>query len=167
MDSQRSPPARQRLFGRTPTVETEAVGPGPGRTAGHRGLPHTADIRVEAWAPTREECIAEAVLGVVECFVDTSGASSGEDQVCRVRASSDEDLLVGVLDELVYLVDTTGSVPVGALVEPVEGGADVRFRLVPTDEVTQTGAVPKAVSLHELHMGPGPEGWSCAVTLDV
>jgi SHS2 domain-containing protein len=29
------------------------------------------------------------------------------------------------------------------------------------------GAVPKAVSLHELRFDGGPAGWSCGVTLDV
>ena len=35
---------------------------------GHRTVPHTADLRVEAWAPTREECLAEAVRGLVDSF---------------------------------------------------------------------------------------------------
>ncbi|MGH8836946.1 MAG: archease, partial [Actinomycetes bacterium] len=42
--------------------------------SGHRAVAHTADARVQAWAPTRERCIAEAVLGTVETFLDTSGA---------------------------------------------------------------------------------------------
>jgi hypothetical protein len=53
--------------------------PGSGRSSGevrrgHRTVAHTADLRVEAWAPSREQCIAEAVLGTVAAFVDTSSA---------------------------------------------------------------------------------------------
>lgn len=153
--------------GADPAVETVAVGQGSERTAGHRALPHTADIRVQSWAPTREECVEQAVLGVVETFVDTSGSPTGEERVCRVEAATDEDLVVAVLDELVYLLDTTGAVPVSATVAPVDGGAVVRFRMVPCHELAQVGAVPKAVSLHGLRMERRPDGWWCTVTLDV
>jgi hypothetical protein len=27
----------------------------------HRSVPHTADALIEAWAPSREQCVAEAV----------------------------------------------------------------------------------------------------------
>lgn len=38
----------------------------PGTSSGHRSVPHTADLRIEAWAPTRDGCIRQAVLGTVE-----------------------------------------------------------------------------------------------------
>ncbi|WP_420884068.1 archease [Micromonospora sp. CPCC 205547] len=37
---------------------------------GHRRVPHTADVRIEAWAPDQESCLAEAVDALVETFVD-------------------------------------------------------------------------------------------------
>ena len=37
-----------------------------GQRIGHRSVPHTADLRIEAWAPTRDGCIRQAVLGAVE-----------------------------------------------------------------------------------------------------
>jgi hypothetical protein len=39
--------------------------PMAGIAAGHRGVPHTADLRIEAWAPSRDGCIRQAVLGTV------------------------------------------------------------------------------------------------------
>ena len=45
-----------------------------GPPARHRALPHTADAQVEAWAPSREECLRQAVLGSVDLFVNTAGA---------------------------------------------------------------------------------------------
>jgi hypothetical protein len=33
------------------------------RIAGPRTVPHTGVLRIEAWAATREECLAEAVRG--------------------------------------------------------------------------------------------------------
>jgi SHS2 domain-containing protein len=137
------------------------------RGRGHRVVPHTADIRVEAWAPTREECVTEAVLGTISTFVDTTTVTGSSKRTRVVEASSDEDLLVAVLDEVIYLLDVTGEVPVEVALEAREGGAEVRFGMVAASELPQVGAVPKAVSLHELRFVPAGEGWSCSVTLDV
>jgi SHS2 domain-containing protein len=136
-------------------------------TRGHRVVPHTADMRVKAWAPTREECIAEAVAGTVASFVDTSTASSQRARTRTLERDGDEDLLVAVLEEVVYLLDTTGEVPVAVDVEPGERGVEVRFGMVPVDDLPQVGAVPKAVSLHELLLQESAGGWECSVTLDV
>lgn len=135
--------------------------------SGHRTVPHTADLRVEAWAPTREGCIAEAVLGAVESFVDTSAVRPERSHRCQVAGHSDEDLLVAVLDEVVYLLDTANEVAVEVELDPTEAGADVRFGMCNATRLSQTGAVPKAVSLHELRITRGPRGWVCSVTLDV
>lgn len=135
--------------------------------SGHRAVPHTADVRVEAWAPSRERCIAEAVLGAVETFLDISAVHPTSSHRVRLPAHSDEDLLVCVLEEVIYLMDTTGQIPVDVELEPVDGEVDVRFETSEARTLPQIGAVPKAVSLHELSVHAGPRGWSCSVTLDV
>lgn len=134
---------------------------------GRRTVPHTADLRVEAWAPTRGECIAQAVAGTVESFLDTTSVLPERTRRCRLTADSDEDLLVAVLEEVIYLVDTAGEAPVEVDLEPVDGDVDVRFAMVDVRGLPQVGAVPKAVSLHELYLASGPRGWRCSVTLDV
>ncbi|EME66703.1 hypothetical protein G352_03851 [Rhodococcus ruber BKS 20-38] len=135
--------------------------------SGYRSVPHTADLRIEAWAPTRDECIAQAVRGAVASFADTSAAGPVRVRTRRLAADGDEDLLVAVLDEVVYLLDAAGEVPVDMAVDAGAGTAEVRFSMVDAATVTQVGAVPKAVSLHGLRLGRGPGGWSCSVTLDV
>lgn len=135
--------------------------------AGHRTVPHTADLRVEAWAPTREQCIAEAVVATVASFVDTTGAHPTTTYRCRLAAPSDEDLLVAVLDELVYRLDTAGEVPVDIELDPFDDSLDVSLAMVDATTLPRTGAIPKAVSLHELRCAVGPQGWTCSVTLDV
>ena len=135
--------------------------------SGHRCVPHTADLRVEAWAPTRERCIAEAVLGTVEAFVDTASVHPTRTYRCRLTADCDDDLLAAVLEEFIYVMDTAGEIPVDVEVEPVNGGVDVRFATADVARALQVGAVPKAVSLHGLALAPGPWGWFCSVTLDV
>jgi SHS2 domain-containing protein len=140
------------------------TGPGP---AGHRSVPHTADVRVEAWAPTRERCVAEAAAGVTGGFADTSRAAPAGTVEFHVGPGADADLLVAVLDQIVYLLDTTGQVPSTVDIAAANGGLDVRLGMAGPDGVEQVGAVPKAVSLHELRFARDASGWSCGVTLDV
>ncbi|MDQ4033875.1 MAG: archease [Actinomycetota bacterium] len=134
---------------------------------GHRTLPHTADLRIEAWAPTREACFAEAVTGLVASFADTTGAKPGCTVTADLAAHTDEDALVAVLDEVVYLLDTQRAMPLAVDIEPGTNGVHVRMHLTAVDGVEITGAVPKAVTLHDLRVTRGPDGWSCGVTVDV
>ncbi|MDT0344204.1 archease [Streptomyces litchfieldiae] len=135
--------------------------------AGHRSVPHTADLRVEAWGPGREECLTEAVRGVVEAFADIGGAQAVRDRESTVRGERDEDLLVALLDEVVYQLDTKGEIPVEVRLNAVPGGVRALFRTADIGTVPLIGAAPKAVTLHGLAIGRGADGWSCAVTLDV
>ena len=66
--------------------------------AGHRAVPHTA--RFEAWAPNRDQCLAEAVLALVEGFADTTQASvTGETQIW-IDPADDDDQLARLLGQL-------------------------------------------------------------------
>ena len=138
-----------------------------GSTSGHRSVPHTADLRIEAWAPTRDGCIRQAVLGAVESFLDTSSAQAQQTRRRRVAGDHDDDLLVAALEEVIYLLDTTGEAPVDVNLSQADSGVDMRLAMVNASSVPQVGAVPKAVSLNELHLSQGKHGWRCSVTLDV
>ena len=135
--------------------------------SGHRTVPHTADLRIEAWAPTRDGCIRQAVLGAVESFLDTSSAYPRRTRQRRLTADRDDDLLVAVLEEVIYLLDTAGEAPVDLNLTGADGDVDVDFAMVDASTLPQVGAVPKAVSLNELRFAHGQEGWDCLVTLDV
>jgi SHS2 domain-containing protein len=134
---------------------------------GHRTLPHTADIRIEAWAPGREQCIAEAVRGMVDTFADTSRHGETAVREVRVPAQPDADLLTSVLDEVIYRLDTDGEIPIDVQITATDDALIVRFTMADADSIRPIGAVPKAVSLHELQFVGNADGWSCAVTLDV
>ncbi|HXY64516.1 MAG TPA: archease [Mycobacterium sp.] len=135
--------------------------------SGYRSVPHTADFRIEAWAPTRNGCIRQAVLGTVASFLDTSSARPNHTLVRRLTAERDDDLLVAVLDEVIYLLDTAGDAPVDVEVNGTDEKADVTFAMADASRLPQIGAIPKAVSLNELRLARGPASWRCSVTLDV
>ena len=137
------------------------------RPPGHRSVPHTADARIEAWAPSRERCVVEAVAAMVDGFADLSAAPPAGTDEFRAGPATDPDLLVAVLDRVVYLIDTEGQLPASADVRAGDGILDVRLRMAGPDRIETFGAIPKAVSLHDLRFERGEEGWSCGVTLDV
>jgi SHS2 domain-containing protein len=141
--------------------------------AGHRTLPHTADLRLETWGPSWEACVEQAVLALVESFVDRWYGGAPADRVLRLevpQGAKPVDVLVAALDEVVYLLDAAGEVPLTVRLAGADDGFELRLRTAPADELDQVGAVPKAVSLHGLSCEPlpdGADGWSCTVTVDV
>jgi SHS2 domain-containing protein len=133
---------------------------------GHRGVPHTADVRIEAWGPDRDSCLAEAVLGLADSVVDRSVAGGADQERVAVPlpAESDTDLLVAALDEVIYRLDTRDQVPVGV---EYSGGV-LGLDMVDVHGLPIVGPAPKAVTLHELEFGPDAGGrWTCSVTIDI
>lgn len=141
----------------------------PRRPTGHRQLDHTADTAFEAWGPTRAACFGEAVRAFVDSFADTTGVGATDRHGIDLGpAADDEDLLVDLLDEVIYLVDVRDAVPVGGRIRDREdGGLGGHLDLAPTDTVRPGGAVPKAITYHGLEVVGGADGWRCHVTVDV
>ncbi|MDL4815081.1 archease [Actinomadura opuntiae] len=136
--------------------------------AGHRGVPHTADLRIEAWAPTRERCVAEAVAGLVGSFADTAGVRPSRRVRVTVPPGPDGDALVTVLDEVIYRLEVDGDLVLGAeITRAPDAGLIAEMTVGDVEQATAVGAVPKAVSLHDLCFERGEDGWFCAVTIDV
>ncbi|MEV6140184.1 archease [Nocardia sp. NPDC051990] len=135
--------------------------------AGHRLIPHTADLRIEAWAPTRERCLAEAVAALVDSFLERPLPCASTAVETSLPADSDENVLVGVLEEVIFQGEVSGMVPVATEVSADRSGVRVRFQMVDLAAATPCGAVPKAVSLHRLRFRRDSHGWRCAVTIDV
>ncbi|WP_375484832.1 archease [uncultured Mycobacterium sp.] len=134
---------------------------------GHRTLPHPADITIEAWAPTREACLAEAVMGLTESFVDVSDAAPLRTITSELGATNDSDRLVVALDELIYLLDTQGVVPLSADIDIASETMWLTMPVASINDVTPIGAVPKAVALSGLEFGRTGDQWRCRATIDV
>ncbi|WP_225829886.1 archease [Streptomyces sp. NK08204] len=135
---------------------------------GHRVLPHTADTRLHAWGTSREHCLAEAVRALVDAFAEVSDVHPTSVERVRLDPAGDEDLLVALLDEVVFRLEVAGLIPVDVEVEATDdGGVEARLCLAALADVDVIGAAPKGISWQELHIGPDPYGWSCTVIVDV
>jgi SHS2 domain-containing protein len=138
---------------------------------GYRTVPHTADLRIEAWAGSRADCIAAALRGLVSSFADVGSAAPVRLVELRVPAESPADALAAAGDEIIYLLDTEAEIPVSVQVrEPPPGTTHliVTLELASARGAEFTAAIPKAISLHGLACEPDSAGrWSAAMTVDV
>jgi SHS2 domain-containing protein len=136
--------------------------------SGHELLPHTADVVVAAWGPTAELCFTEAVRGLVACFADVGSARAGRTLPFRCEPGTDTELLIQLLEEVIYLLDVHEVVPVRAKVSRTrEGGISGEFAVVELSSVGLVGAAPKAISRHGLRFVHDGAGWRCTVVVDV
>lgn len=129
---------------------------------------------VEAWAPTRELCLREAVLGLVEVFADPDAARAVVPASRRARvpieldAPDDEELLVALLEDVVYALDALDSVPVDARLDlRPDGGVTGWLETVPSAILEDVGAVPKGVSRSDMTFREEAGMWRCRAEIDV
>jgi SHS2 domain-containing protein len=139
---------------------------GSGR--GHRVVAHTADVILEAWGPDLAVCCEEAVTALAATYVETAGTVVAGRRRVHLSAAPEESLLLAVLEELIFTLDTAEEVPVRAEVSSTaDGGLDVVLVLADPDRVIGTGAVPKAVSRSELAVESRPGSTRCRFLVDV
>lgn len=136
---------------------------------GHRLVPHTADCIVEAWGPDRPSCLTEALAGLVELFAEVpEDVRTSRVVPLSAPPGGSEDVLVGLLEDVILALDVFSVVPVRIHLEETEdGGIAGDMEVVPVTEVHPTGPVPKAVSYHGLSIGPAGGGWRCRALVDV
>ncbi len=137
---------------------------------GHRVLPHTADVILEAWGPDRRTCLAEAVLALVGIFAaPLPGAVASRMERTIPPGGGPAELLVGLLEEVIYLAEVEGVVPRAVTVDDdrASGGLRAALTVVPLADAERTGPAPKGIARHALEFAGGARGWRCRVVVDV
>lgn len=119
---------------------------------GHRVLPHTADVRLEAWGPDFCACVAEAVLALVGVFADISGAPDGAPASVAFDGDRYDELLLEALDEVIYRLDVDGAVPVAVRLARTGSRLEGEYDLVPLEQVEAIGPEPKALARSDLEV---------------
>jgi SHS2 domain-containing protein len=133
-------------------------------------VPHTADLRIEAWAGSCHECVAESLRGLVDSVADARGAGATRTVERELTGASPADLLASAAEEVIYILDTAGQVPVSVYARPARSAASiiVTLELASASDVEFIGAVPKAISFHGLTCEPDTAGrWSATMIVDV
>ena len=134
----------------------------------HASLPHTADTGIEASAPTFIALVEELATGMFELMAMVDCPAAGATVTADVEASTNEDLVVDTLSELLYLFETEDlHLCRFEVTAPTEGSLHVRAVGVPVAGVEPTGPPIKAVTYHQLEVSGTSEGWAGTVYFDV
>jgi SHS2 domain-containing protein len=136
--------------------------------SGYALLPHTADVMVAAWAPTVEDCLAQAVRAMVSSFARVGTAPPQHMVAFECPPGPEVELLVDLLEQAIYVIDMYGSVPVQvAVARTKDGGLIGEFGVAACSDVEQVGSPPKAVTRHGLRFARAGAAWRCEVIVDV
>jgi SHS2 domain-containing protein len=136
-------------------------------------LDHTADVGFELGASTLEELFDEARRALLMVVFERPPEAGGEEREVRLSAPDRETLLVRWLNELIYLVQDTGFVPVGAEIRVTEtdaAGLSLEAHLTGAPLLLQEygwGGEIKSATFHGLDVTNDDEGWHAQVILDV
>jgi SHS2 domain-containing protein len=134
---------------------------------GHAVRSHTADAVIEAWGPTAGACYEEAVAAFVDIFAETDASPAGSAEAFDVGPGQPGELLVLLLEEVLFDADARGHVPILTEVEVRDDRLVGTFTTVSIEELDIIGAIPKGVSYSDLEFGPTETGWHCRATVDV
>ena len=136
-------------------------------------LDHTADVGFELKAPTLEDLFEEARRALLMVVFERPPQEGEDEGEIRLSAPDLEMLLVRWLNELNYLIQDSGFVPVRAEIEIQEtGGAGyaLEARLSGTPLLLEKygwqGEI-KSATFHGLEITDNEEGWHARVILDV
>jgi SHS2 domain-containing protein len=135
---------------------------------GFQLLPHTADVMVSAWDSTVEGCLGEAARGLVSCFADVGSLQPQRTYEFTCDPAPEPELLLELLDEVIYVVDVEDAVPVRVSVARTpDGGLAGEFGVADRSAVPVVGPTPKAVTRHGLRFERDGSQWHCEVVVDV
>jgi SHS2 domain-containing protein len=138
-----------------------------------RMLDHTADVGFELRAPSLESLFEEALRALLMVVFERPPEEGEGVDTVRLSAPDRETLLVRWLNELAYLIQAAGFVPVAAKIrlrETGEAGYALEARLTGAplllEEYGWQGEI-KSATFHGLDVRSDDEGWHARVILDV
>lgn len=136
---------------------------------GHRIVAHTADVILQAWGPDLATCCEEAVAALVDVYLDAVTPDAvTRSRTVTVDAVTPADRLLALLEEIIFVLDTSPLVPIGATVRTDGDELTADLALADPSAVEPAGAVPKAVSRSGLELERGADGTvRCSVLVDV
>lgn len=127
-----------------------------------------SDLGIEVAGPDLVACLDAAVQGLADAVGAVADEAPRRTVPVEVEAGEPADLLVGVLEEAIVLLDTDGVLATG-LVDATADDAGVQggLEVVDLESVSVHGPAPKAVTWHGVRLDRTAEGWAGAVMVDL
>ena len=130
-------------------------------------VPHTAELAFEASGATRAELLESAAAALLSLYEPDPPPRPSEVRTIALAGAATEDLLIGLLNELVYLVGAKRWVPAELRVAREETDAiEARLNGSPLGG-GQLAREIKAATFGGLHVARSRDGWSATVIVDV
>ena len=129
----------------------------------YQWVEHTSELELEIEAATEPAVFLEALNAFAELVGDEQSADP-EQRELEVRDDDRESLLVAWLDELAFLAETEGFVPLRVAEFDLSDGL---LRATVWGHTGDPRQLVKAVTLHRLLFAPEGNGWRARVVLDV
>jgi SHS2 domain-containing protein len=136
---------------------------------GYRLIDHTADFGVEVWADDAAQLFAKAAAVLTDLLFETCDLRGGEHQQVEIDGQDWADLMVNWLRELHYVWAGRERIVAGVRIEHLEETcvrADVRTIGFDPHRHRVRHDI-KAVTYHQIQVGPCDQGWCCRVIVDV
>lgn len=136
---------------------------------GHGTFDHTADVGLRASGADLPELFEEAAAALIETILDPSTVEKEQAVTVRAEGGDTEDLLVGWLEELLFLSEADNFAPAAVEVEELTE-QDVRGTVwgEPMDPARhQLRSEVKAVTYHDLEIRETDDGYAVEIVLDV
>lgn len=128
---------------------------------------HAGDLRIEAWAATREECVAEAVEALVGSFTRRSLPAIAWTSYFDVTGAGDTELLRGALLRVISGLRKDHVIPVSVQVSANQAGLRLRCAMVDAGAILPGGALPMGVTPGSVHCVHRMDLWWCVARIDV
>ena len=132
-------------------------------------LPHTADIKFQAFGKTIEECFENSGLATAHSIFDGKVKNKKVKKI-KVKGNDLRSLLYNFLDEIIYLFDAE-SFLVGDLKVKINEDKNVLEAELKGDDVKNYDSKKmdhiKSVTYSEMFVEKVEKGWVCQVVLDV
>ncbi len=128
----------------------------------HEWREHTAELELFVRAATPEEVFGEAAHAFGRLVERTAEGEAAHRRIA-VEGRDFASLLLGFLDELIYLADTDSFIPDQTRIELAQGG----LRAALEGRVTEIQPIVKAATYHQLEFRERDGVWEARVVLDV
>ena len=135
-----------------------------GQPSGFREKEHTADWELEVWAPDLPGLLVQAARGMYWLMGARLEDSARLQRILEFSGADEESLLVGFLQELLYLCDSEG-----LAFDQIEVAIDGEHGRVELSgaPLVQLGKEIKAVTYHKLAVLKTDAGLEATVVFDV
>lgn len=133
-------------------------------------LPHTADVKFEAFGITLRDLFRNAGLATCNAMYDPKKVFGKDHVTVELQAESAEQLLHRFLEEILFLIDTKQMLfnDFRLLIDERKNKMTAEFVGEPIDAEKHTiKALVKAITWHQFELQKLKQGWRCVAIVDV